>query len=69
MPEGVRAKHYVRDDDLLVAQSIGMGKYTPEVRGIAGAGIDSALALINEHPPEKREAAARDSRDRVQTAR
>ena len=67
MPEGVRAKHYVRDDDLLVAQSIGMGKYTPEVRGIAGAGIDSALALINELPPEKREAAARDYKDLVKT--
>lgn len=67
MPEGVRAKHYVRGDDLLVAQSIGMGPMAPSVRAVAAMGIDATLAAINNLPSQQRDAIARDATDVIST--
>jgi hypothetical protein len=67
MPEGVRAKHYVGDTDLLVGQTIGMGPNAPAIRyGVATAidtvadPIESLFAKANDLPPSQRQAAERD---------
>ena len=68
MPPGVRAKHYVRDTDVLVAQSIGMGEYAPLVRATLASAVDATLASINDVPPEKRQAMTHAANDLVATA-
>ncbi len=54
LPRGVSSEHYVSDMDVLVGQTIGMGPGAPLIRGIAGHGIDDALALANSLPIETR---------------
>jgi len=67
MPVGIRAKHYVRVDDALVGQTIGMGPAAPIIRSVAANGVDAIFALVNDMPPESRADAAQHLADLVGT--